>query len=118
MMDMQTPPAQGVASRAGRLFDPKSGTNLLNQTIVIQGDRIADARPADRIHIPPGAQVIDLNRATVLPGLIDRHIHLMQDQQSDDGRGEGLLNCLAAGVDMPMPLIVGVTGAEGLDDPS
>ncbi len=30
--------------------------------------------------------------------------------------GEGLRNCLAAGVDMPMHVIVGVTGAEGLDD--
>src|SRR5262249_42672627 len=30
--------------------------------------------------------------------------------------GEGLRNCLAAGVDLPMHVIVGVTGAEGLDD--
>ena len=30
--------------------------------------------------------------------------------------GEGLRNCLAAGVDMPMHVIVGVTGAAGLDD--
>jgi imidazolonepropionase-like amidohydrolase len=30
--------------------------------------------------------------------------------------GEGLRNCLAAGVDMPMHVIVGVTGAPGLDD--
>lgn len=83
---MQAPPAQGVAIRAGRLFDPKSGTNLLNQVIVIQGDRIVDVGPAERVQIPAGARVIDLSRATVLPGLIDRHVHLMQDPEPNDGR--------------------------------
>src|ERR1700729_1131196 len=72
-MDMQPAPAQGVAIRAGRLFDSKSGAMLPNQVILIKGDRITAAGPADRVPIPPGAQVIDLSRATVLPGLIDRH---------------------------------------------
>ena len=85
-VDMQAPPAQGVAVRAGRLFDPKSGTNLPNQVIVIKGDRITDVGPAEKVQIPQGARVIDLSRATVLPGLIDRHVHLMQDQMPNDGR--------------------------------
>jgi len=85
-MEMQPPPAQGVAIRAGRLFDPKSGTDLPNQVILIQGERITDVGPADRVQIPAGARVIDLSRATVLPGLIDRHVHLMQDQFPNDGR--------------------------------
>ena len=85
-LDMQSPSAQGVAVRAGRLFDPKSGTNLANQVIVIRGDRIADVGPADRVQIPPGAKIIDLSRATVLPGLIDRHVHLIQDQFPNDSR--------------------------------
>jgi imidazolonepropionase-like amidohydrolase len=96
LMEMQAPPAQGVAIRAGRLFDPKSGTNLLNQVIVIKGDRIVDVGPAERVQIPAGARVVDLSRATVLPGLIDRHVHLMQDQQPNDGRAAmlGLHNAL------------------------
>src|SRR5438309_202907 len=76
---MHVPPPQGFAVRAGRLFDPKSGTNLMNQVIVIKGDRIVDVGPADRVQIPAGVETIDLSRATVLPGLIDRHVHLMQD---------------------------------------
>lgn len=76
---MQPPPPEGVAIRAGRLFDPRTGTNLANQVIVIQGERIADVGPADRVKIPGGARVIDLSSATVLPGLIDRHVHLIQD---------------------------------------
>lgn len=83
---MEAPPADGVAIRAGRMFDPKSGTNLANQIIVIKGDHIVDVGPAEKIQIPQGARVIDLSKATVLPGLIDRHVHLMQDQQPNDGR--------------------------------
>ena len=85
-LEMQAVAAGPVAVRAGRLFDPKSGTNLVNQVIVIQGDRITEVGPASRVMIPAGARVIDLSRATVLPGLIDRHVHLIQDQQANDGR--------------------------------
>jgi imidazolonepropionase-like amidohydrolase len=85
-MDMQTPPPQGVAVRAGRMFDPKSGANLTNQVILIKGDRITDVGPADKIQIPADVQVIDLSRATVLPGLIDRHVHLIQGPDPNDSR--------------------------------
>lgn len=83
---IQEPPPQGAAVRAGRLFDPKSGKNLVNQVILIKGDRITDVGPADRVKIPDGAMVIDLSQATVLPGLIDRHVHLMQDPQPNEAR--------------------------------
>jgi len=86
LVDMQAPPPQGVAIRAGRLFDPKSGTNLTNQVIVVKGDRIIDVGPADKVQIPEGARIIDLSKATVLPGLIDRHVHLIQEQQPNDSR--------------------------------
>ncbi len=85
-MTMQPPPPEGVAIRAGRLFDPRTGTNLTNQVIVIQGDRITDVGPGDRVKIPAGARVIDLSAATVLPGLIDRHVHLMQDHEPNEAR--------------------------------
>jgi len=69
-----------VAVHAGKLFDPKSGTNLSNQMIVINGDKITDVGPADRVKAPAGATVIDLGQATVLPGLIDGHVHLTDAQ--------------------------------------
>jgi imidazolonepropionase-like amidohydrolase len=67
------PPAQVVAVRAGRLFDAHTGTMLSNQVVLIRGDRIADVGRA--VQIPQGARVIDLSTATVLPGLIDGHVH-------------------------------------------
>ncbi|PYR97543.1 MAG: hypothetical protein DMG12_24110 [Acidobacteria bacterium] len=65
-----------VAVRAGRMFDPKSGINVPDQVVLIRGDRITDVGPAARVQIPAGARVIDLTKATVLPGLIDGHVHL------------------------------------------
>jgi len=69
-----TPPAQTIAVRAGRMFDSRAGTLLSNQVILIKGDRISDVGAA--VTIPAGAQVIDFSTATVLPGMIDAHVHL------------------------------------------
>jgi imidazolonepropionase-like amidohydrolase len=74
--------AQGqvTAVRAGKMFDPKSGTNLSNQVILIAGDKITEVGPSDKVKIPEGAKVIDLSQSTVLPGLIDGHVHLTDVQ--------------------------------------
>ena len=69
-----TPPGT-IAVRAGRLFDPRSGALLTNQVVLIQGERVVQI--GSSVTIPPGATIIDLSRATVLPGLIDTHLHMM-----------------------------------------
>ena len=68
--------SQSVAIRAGRLFDSESGRILENQTILVEGERISSVGPANQVQIPAGAQVVDLGKATVLPGLIDGHTHV------------------------------------------
>ena len=65
-----------TAVRAGRLFDPKSGQMSNNEVVLIQGEKITQVGPTASVTIPAGARVIDLSRATVLPGLIDGHVHL------------------------------------------
>jgi imidazolonepropionase-like amidohydrolase len=73
----QAPPAQArksVAIRAGRLIDPDSGTATANQIILVEGERITAIGPD--LTIPAGADVIDLSKLTVLPGLVDAHTHL------------------------------------------
>src|SRR6266705_2761314 len=84
---LATPPAQAqvagkylaprdqvVAIRAGRLFDARSGAMLTNQVVLVRGDRITDVGPG--LAIPSGALVIDLSNATVMPGMIDAHVHI------------------------------------------
>ena len=71
-----------VAVRAGHLFDAKTGQMLTDQVVLIKGDRITDVGPAARVTIPAGAMVIDLSKATVLPGMIDAHVHLTRQIDS------------------------------------
>ncbi len=82
---------RALAIRAGRLFDGKSDRLLTNQVMLIQGDRIVEVGPGDRVMIPPGAETMDLSRATVLPGLIDAHTHLFLTGESRGRYDEQLL---------------------------
>jgi hypothetical protein len=63
---------QVVAVRAARLFDANTGAMTAGQTVLIRGDRIAEVGRA--VQVPPGARVIDLGAATLLPGMIDGHV--------------------------------------------
>jgi imidazolonepropionase-like amidohydrolase len=76
------PQAKTVAIRAGHLFDSKSGQMLANQVIVIDGDRIREVGAASGVKIPAGAEVIDLSRSYVLPGLIDAHTHMFNQRNA------------------------------------
>src|SRR6266849_5387863 len=68
------PAPKAVLIRAGHLLDVKTGKTLTNQTILIQGDKIAGV--GGDAQVPAGADVIELPNATVLPGLIDAHTHV------------------------------------------
>jgi len=67
-----------VGVKAGKLLDVRTGNYSTDQMIWIEGDRIkAVGRSADiQRQMPSGAKIIDLSNATVLPGLIDCHVHL------------------------------------------
>jgi imidazolonepropionase-like amidohydrolase len=74
--------------KAGRLLDVSKGTYIENAAVWIEGERIKEVgRASDvELHAPKNAKRIDLGRATVLPGLIDCHTHIMaRIENTDDG---------------------------------
>jgi imidazolonepropionase-like amidohydrolase len=71
----QPPAPKKVAIRAGRLIDGKSETPMANALILIEGDKILSVTPGGSA--PAGVQLIDLSRATVLPGFVDTHTHIL-----------------------------------------
>ena len=72
--------------RAGTLIDGKADAPLHSQVIIIRGNRIESVSDAASAKIPAGANVVDLSRATVLPGLIDSHTHIfLQGEDPAEG---------------------------------
>jgi len=67
-------PLKLTAIKAGRLIDPDTGAVSTNQVILVEGEKIKEVGPA--VKIPAGAEVIDLSKMTVLPGLVDAHTHM------------------------------------------
>ena len=67
--------------KAGRLIDTQNGKVLENQMILIENDTIKAV--GSNITIPKNAVIIDLSKATVLPGLIDCHTHLTSQPTGD-----------------------------------
>ena len=65
--------------KAARLLDPRTGNVLAPAAVLIEGDKIKQVGSSSQIGVPPGAKIIDLGAATLLPGLIDGHTHLFLD---------------------------------------
>ena len=84
-----TPPAPvTVVLRAARLIDGTGAEPIANGVVVVTGDRIVAAGRSASVTVPAGARVIDLGDATLLPGFIDAHTHIigrpLGDPASDD----------------------------------
>jgi imidazolonepropionase-like amidohydrolase len=68
------PADRPVLLTAARLFDSRTGTVVTPGRVLVRGERIEAVGP--KTAAPPDAQVVDLGDATLLPGLIDAHVHL------------------------------------------
>jgi imidazolonepropionase-like amidohydrolase len=71
-----------IVLHAARLLDIKTGRMLTPGEILVQGERIVEV--GSSVKHPAGAEVIDLGDRTLLPGLIDAHVHLFLHPGAED----------------------------------
>ena len=82
-LEGQSAPApHPIVLHAARLLDVKTGRMLKPGEILVEGERIVEVGTS--VKRPPGAEVIDLGDRTLLPGLIDAHIHLFLHPGAED----------------------------------
>jgi imidazolonepropionase-like amidohydrolase len=72
--ETQPTPAPITIIKAGRLIDGRGRAPLVPAMVRVEGEKIAEVGAS--LSVPPGATVLDLGDATLLPGLIDLHTHL------------------------------------------
>ncbi|MGO9519686.1 MAG: amidohydrolase family protein [Candidatus Korobacteraceae bacterium] len=65
--------------KAGRMLDPRTGNVLSPAAVLIEDGKIKEVGAPAKVQTPSGAKIIDLGNATLLPGLIDSHTHLLMD---------------------------------------
>jgi imidazolonepropionase-like amidohydrolase len=75
-------PANAIVLRAARLLDIDGGRIVRPGEVLVQGERIAEVGSA--VKHPAGAEIIDLGDSTLLPGLIDAHVHLFLHPGAED----------------------------------
>ena len=121
----QSQPAPSLLVKAGKLLDVRKGAYLEGAALWIEGDRIKEVgRLADvQAHAPHNAKVLDLSRATVLPGLIDCHTHLLSRFASTpDGYLLGLatksqaFRALEGAADARLTLYAGFTSVRDVEN--
>lgn len=64
------------AIHAGTLIDGRGGPPQTDRLIVVEGERITQIAPAATVTLDPAVDTVDARRYTVLPGLIDAHVHV------------------------------------------
>ena len=111
----QAPAVRKVtAVKCGRLLDVKTGNLIRDAVVLVEGGRIVNV--GSRLPVPAGATVIDLGAATVLPGLIDAHTHLLANYDGALGGDDENMILTVTQLDMARRALLGAAMArETLD---
>jgi imidazolonepropionase-like amidohydrolase len=123
--DAQTPaqPKGTVVIKAARLIDGTGAPALQRGVVVVTDDRIVAVGREGSVTVPVGARVIDLGDATLLPGFIDAHTHLvgrvLGDPDADDApaRDYDSFAAILAVANARATLLAGFTGVRNVGAP-
>jgi imidazolonepropionase-like amidohydrolase len=77
-----TAPSHPIVLHAARLLDVKNGRVIKPGEVLVEGERIVEAGTS--VKHPAGVEVIDLGDRTLMPGLIDAHVHLFLHPGAED----------------------------------
>ncbi len=75
-----------VVLKAARVIDGTGAAPIANGVVVVTDDHIVAVGEDGRVTVPAGARRIDLGNATLLPGFIDAHVHLIGRELNDPGK--------------------------------
>ena len=124
----QTPtnPTRGtgtVVLKAARVIDGTGAAPIQNGAVVVTDDRIVSVGPAASVRVPAGARTVDLGNATLLPGFIDAHTHVigrsLGDPAGDDAavRDVDSFGAILSTVNVRQTLMAGFTSIRNLGSP-
>src|SRR5271169_2865556 len=80
--ESQPATSHAIVLHASRLLDIKNGRIVKPGEVLVQGERIVEV--GSTVKRPAGAEVIDLGDRTLMPGLIDAHVHLFLHPGAED----------------------------------
>ncbi len=93
--------AQNVYVTADRMLDVATGRMIANPAIIIQDGVITSFGPRDTLQVPSAAEIVDLPGVTLLPGLIDMHVHIDSDPTLGGFTGIGLPDAYSSIIAVP-----------------
>src|SRR5688572_23147340 len=73
-------PGQVKAFSGARIFDGTGAQMIPDATLIIEGGKVKQIGPSNRVKVPSGAQRIDVAGKTIVPGLINSHGHVADTQ--------------------------------------
>ena len=96
-----------VVLHAARVIDGTGAAPIANGVVVITDDKIVAVGKQGAVNIPAGAKMVDLGDATLLPGFIDAHTHIIGRELSDPQANDSPVRDYDG-----VPAIIGVANAQ------
>jgi imidazolonepropionase-like amidohydrolase len=112
-----------VVLKAARVIDGTGAAPIQNGAVVIADDKIVAVGPAATVRVPAGARTVDLGNATLMPGFIDAHTHVigrtLGDPAGDDAdvRDVDSFGAILSTVNVRNTLMAGFTSIRNVGSP-